>query len=135
MMKLYMSKSDYSYKNGKSDSNSEIFNYNNGKAYYKKYKNNKLIKSDTYNKEQLMELMGLKNNNDRYSIYRLDQKSNRYKQYNLYKPKNRYRHYLLKGGSNIQNFGNNLHNFNDIEPGVDLNNTKFSKNIIRLTPK
>ena len=130
-----MSNSIYSYNNGKSKSNKQIFRYNDGKASYKKYKNNDIIESNTYNSEQLKELMGLNNNiNDRYSIYKLNKKSNRYHQYNLDTLKNRYSHYLLKGGSNISNFGNNSQNFDDIEPGVDLNNTIFSKNIIRLTP-
>ena len=135
MMKLYATSSNFSYKNGKSKSNKQIFKYNDGKASYKKYKNNNLIESNTYNSEQLKKLMGL-NYNNRYDKYNLSIIRDRYQEYKLDTPINRYNQYLLNGGLSIYNSNNTLqNNNNDIEPFIDLNNTKFSKNIIRLTPK
>ena len=126
MMKLYMSSSNFSYNNGDSQSESEIFNYNNGKGTYQRFKNNNLVESKTFNKKQL------KKNN-------VNSLSNRYKIYDL-KTKDRYDIYRLTGG-NVNDIlvAGDINNKeminNDIEPGLDLNKTSFSKNIIRLTPK
>ena len=97
MMKLYMSNSNFLYNNGKSQSNSEIFNYNNGKGNYQRYKNNNLIENKNFNKKQLENFLKSKKTLQqvnkvqlphRYSIYDLNvEKKKRYDNYNLYKKK------------------------------------------------
>lgn len=137
MMKLYLSSSNFSYNNGEPQSHSEIFNFNDGKGYYKRYKNNRLIENKNFNKNQLKKLLNSKKNNKRINLYNLDKFSARYNEYDLHQEEKRYNKYQLTGGNNLNINYDNLKKIqnNDIEPGLDLNNTSFSKNIIRLTPK
>ena len=148
MMNLYYSSNNFaSFNNNGEETSAEMFKYNDGKANYKKYKNNKLIMNKYFDQIQIDNLFQDYHN----EIKRLNENnlhknniSKRYDKYNLHNSQKLYRHdeYNLTGratggateeNKQIYDGGNFI--YDDIEPGLNNKEKKnLKKNIIRLNP-